>query len=177
MLLARDARTGAIVAHVAMLSRGRMVVRRAFPLAEREQHWNRLVRGRAAAGVGVVQCDEPVGGRSRTESCPARSAVSIDSHDAADSSLSVTHGTIGRGPDPHRLFAIAGLSLGCFAVAFLGITPGLIAARGGTALFLVFAGVMAVAAFMSAAAFRRPAHATPARRAPSRDSTGLSGSA
>ncbi|RDK02471.1 MFS transporter [Paraburkholderia lacunae] len=69
------------------------------------------------------------------------------------SSLSVTHGTIGRSLNPHRLFAMAGLSLGCFAIAFLGITPGLIAAHGGRALFHVFAGVMAVAAFISAMAF------------------------
>ncbi|MBB5503503.1 MFS transporter [Paraburkholderia sp. MM5384-R2] len=72
---------------------------------------------------------------------------------AVGSSLSVTHGTIGRSRSPHRLFAIAGLSLGCFAIAFLGITPGLIAAHGGRALFEVFAGVMAVAALVSAAAF------------------------
>lgn len=72
---------------------------------------------------------------------------------AVGSSLSVTHGAIGRSRNPHRLFAIAGLSLGCFAIAFLGATPVLIAARGGKALFDVFAGVMVVAALMSAAAF------------------------
>ncbi|MFM0054091.1 MFS transporter [Paraburkholderia phytofirmans] len=72
---------------------------------------------------------------------------------AVGSSLSVTHGAIGRSLSPHRLFAIAGLSLGCFAVAFLGATPVLIAAKGGKALFDVFASVMAVAALMSALAF------------------------
>lgn len=72
---------------------------------------------------------------------------------AVGSSLSVTHGTIGRSRNPHRLFAIAGLSLGCFAIAFLGMTPGLIAVRGGRVLFVVFAGVMMVAALASAAAF------------------------
>ncbi|AXF05886.1 MFS transporter (plasmid) [Paraburkholderia hospita] len=69
------------------------------------------------------------------------------------SSLSVTHGTMGHSLNPHRLFAVAGLSLGCFAIAFLGITPGLIAAHGGRALFNVFAGVMAVTAFICAVAF------------------------
>ncbi|XCA42282.1 MFS transporter [Trinickia caryophylli] len=72
---------------------------------------------------------------------------------AVGGSLSVTHGTIGRSRNPHRLFAIAGLSLGCFAIAFLGSTPGLIASRGGRVLFLVFAGVMTVAAVTTAVAF------------------------
>ncbi|RQV69655.1 MFS transporter [Burkholderia cenocepacia] len=67
--------------------------------------------------------------------------------------LSVTHGTVGRSRNPHRLFASAGLALGCFAIAFLGVTPGLVAQHGGPVLFKVFAGVMAVAAVLSALAF------------------------
>lgn len=67
--------------------------------------------------------------------------------------LSFTHGTIGRSGNPHRLFAIAGLALGIFAIAFLGVTPGLIAAHGGPMLFRVFAGVMGVATLVCAFAF------------------------
>ncbi len=65
---------------------------------------------------------------------------------AAGSALSVTHGTIARSANPHRLFALVGMALGVFAIVFLGATPPVVAALGGPALFLVFAGVMAVAA-------------------------------
>jgi len=75
---------------------------------------------------------------------------------AVGCSLSFTHGVIGRSRNPHRLFAIAGLALGIFAIAFLGATPGLIAAHGGPTLFRVFAAVMGVAAIASACAFPSP---------------------
>jgi predicted MFS family arabinose efflux permease len=67
--------------------------------------------------------------------------------------LSFTHGTIGRSRNPHRLFAIAGLALGIFAIVFLGATPELIAGHGGPTLFRVFAGVMGVATIACALAF------------------------
>lgn len=72
---------------------------------------------------------------------------------AAGSALSVTHGTMGRSRNPHRTFALAGLALGVFAIAFLGLTPPLVAATGGAALFRVFAAVMLVAAVVTAVAF------------------------
>ncbi|HSV34237.1 MAG TPA: MFS transporter [Ramlibacter sp.] len=74
---------------------------------------------------------------------------------AAGAALSVVHGTIGRSGQPHRLFALAGLALGVFAIAFLASTPALIQALGGPVLFKVFAGVMAVAAVIQAIAFPR----------------------
>jgi predicted MFS family arabinose efflux permease len=67
--------------------------------------------------------------------------------------LSFTHGTIGRSRNPHRLFAIAGLALGLFAIAFLGATPVLIAAHGGPILFRIFAGVMGATTIACALAF------------------------
>ena len=69
--------------------------------------------------------------------------------------LSFTHGTIARSLNPHRLFAIVGMALGVFAILFLGVTPHLVASFGGSALFMVFAGVMAVAALASALSFPR----------------------
>ncbi|WP_114812350.1 MFS transporter [Paraburkholderia kururiensis] len=72
---------------------------------------------------------------------------------ASGCGLSFTHGTIGRSRRPHRLFAIAGLALGVFAIAFLGATPALIAQHGGATLFRVFAGVMGVATVACALAF------------------------
>jgi predicted MFS family arabinose efflux permease len=72
---------------------------------------------------------------------------------AAGAALSVTHGTIARSTNPHRLFAIVGMALGVFAIVFLAATPPLVASAGGPALFRVFAGVMTVASLVSLAAF------------------------
>src|SRR5690606_25366810 len=75
---------------------------------------------------------------------------------AAGSALSVTHGTIARSTNPHRLFAIVGIALGLFAVAFLAGVPQLIAAQGGPALFRAFAAVMGAGALASLLAFPAP---------------------
>lgn len=75
---------------------------------------------------------------------------------SAGAALSVTHGTIARSANPHRLFAIVGMALGVFAVVFLAGTPQLIAALGGPALFHAFAGVMAVGAIAALLAFPSP---------------------
>lgn len=72
---------------------------------------------------------------------------------AAGAALSVTHGTIARSANPHRLFALAGIALGVFAVLFLAVTPALVRHFGGSALFWTFAAVMAAAALVTAAAF------------------------
>ena len=72
---------------------------------------------------------------------------------AAGAALSMTHGTVGRCRSPHRMFAMAGMALGVFAIVFLGLMPGLIASLGGPVLFRVFAGVMLVAAVVAALAF------------------------
>ncbi|MCW5645064.1 MAG: MFS transporter [Rhodoferax sp.] len=75
---------------------------------------------------------------------------------AAGSALTVTHGTIARSVNPHRLFAIVGMALGVFGIVFLGATPPLVAQLGGAALFLTFAGVMAVATLVSLLIFPAP---------------------
>jgi predicted MFS family arabinose efflux permease len=82
---------------------------------------------------------------------------------ATGTALSVTHGTIARAANPHRLFAIVGMALGVFAIAFFAAVPPLVAAVGGPALFRVFAGVMAAAAAVALLAFPQadaPAAAT-----------------
>jgi predicted MFS family arabinose efflux permease len=75
---------------------------------------------------------------------------------SAGCGLSFTHGTMGRSANPHRLFAMAGLALGVFAILMLGSLPGLIASAGGPALFQVFAAAMAVTAVVAAIAFPQP---------------------
>jgi predicted MFS family arabinose efflux permease len=76
---------------------------------------------------------------------------------AAGAALSMTHGTLGRGANPHRLFAYAGLALGLFALGFMVTVPPLVAARGAPAFFAVLAGIMAVAATVAMLAFPRVA--------------------
>ena len=75
---------------------------------------------------------------------------------AAGCGLSFTHGTIGRSANPHRMFALVGVALGFFAVAFFAMVPKLIAASGGEILFNIFALVMVVATIASAIAFPVP---------------------
>jgi predicted MFS family arabinose efflux permease len=113
---------------------------------------NRL-RARAMVTLGFGIATLAFFGIASIDGYPAMAVLHAVAGLAVGCSLSFTHGTIGRSRNPHRLFAIAGLALGIFAIAFLGATPGLIATHGGPTLFRVFAGVMGVAAIASAFAF------------------------
>lgn len=75
---------------------------------------------------------------------------------AVGTALSFTHGTIGRALNPHRVFACAGLAIGVLGIVFLGGTPGVLAKFGGPTLFIVFAGIMGLAALMALLFFPRP---------------------
>ena len=67
--------------------------------------------------------------------------------------LSLTHGTIGRSENPHRLFSIAQLTLGIVGILFFAIIPRLILNTDGSTLFLFLAGLMLTAAITAALAF------------------------
>nr|WP_315220910.1 MFS transporter [uncultured Duganella sp.] len=82
---------------------------------------------------------------------------------SAGCALSFTHGTIGRSVDPHRLFALVGIAIGFFALAFFAVAPQLVAAFGGGALFQLFAAIMAVATLATAVGFPQSA---PSDKAP-----------
>jgi predicted MFS family arabinose efflux permease len=69
---------------------------------------------------------------------------------AAGTGLSFTHGTIGRSANPHRLFGMAGMALGVFAVLLLAAAPALMARFGGAALFYALGVAMAIAALLAA---------------------------
>lgn len=72
---------------------------------------------------------------------------------AAGCGLSFTHGTIARSGAAHRLFALVGLALGIFAIAFMGAVPKVVEIHGGPAFFKVLSVVMAIAAVVCALAF------------------------
>jgi predicted MFS family arabinose efflux permease len=118
-------------------------------LAPRIQRLN----GRAVAGAGFGISALAFWGAAGTTDYAQLAVLHGLAGMAAGAALSVTHGTIARSANPHRLFAIVGMALGVFAVFFLAGTPQLIAAKGGPVLFLAFAGVMATGAVASLLAF------------------------
>jgi predicted MFS family arabinose efflux permease len=67
--------------------------------------------------------------------------------------LSFTHGSIGRSANPHRLWAFSNIALGVFAVIFMGGMPPLMAAKGASVLFSVFAGLMLLGCAVAALVF------------------------
>ena len=114
--------------------------------------FNRIA-GRVAAPVGFALAAALFFALSFTTGYPAMARLHGLAGLAVGCGLSFTHGTIGRSGNPHRLFAVAGLALGIFAIAFLGGVPEIVKAAGGAAMFKVFAGVMLVAALATALAF------------------------
>lgn len=81
---------------------------------------------------------------------------------AIGTALSVTHGTVARSANPHRLFAMCGIALGVFALIFLGTMPPIIASIGGPILFKVFSAVMTLGAVSALLAFPAPDPLPPA---------------
>jgi predicted MFS family arabinose efflux permease len=111
------------------------------------------LRGRWVAGVGFGISALAFWIAAGVTSYAQLAALHVLAGVAAGAALSVTHGTIARSANPHRLFAVVGMALGVFAVVFLAGTPQLIAALGGAALFNAFAAVMAVGALAALLAF------------------------
>lgn len=91
----------------------------------------------AAAGLWMV---------AHTRSWPALMALHLVAGVGTGCALSMAHGAMGRGSNPHRLFALAGTALGVFALAFYAIVPQIMLAVGAPGLFMVMAGLMACAA-------------------------------
>lgn len=110
-------------------------------------------RALAAGGFAVATLAFALLARTPASAWGAMAALHALGGMAAGAALSVTHGTLGRGANPHQLFAYAGLALGLFALAFMVMVPPLVAARGASAFFTVLAGVMAVAAAVAMLAF------------------------
>jgi predicted MFS family arabinose efflux permease len=114
------------------------------------------LRGRWVAGIGFGISALAFWIASGVTGYAQLAALHVLAGVAAGAALSVTHGTIARSANPHRLFAVVGMALGVFAVVFLGGTPQLIAALGGAALFHAFAAVMALGALAALLAFPSP---------------------
>lgn len=124
--------------------------------------FNRLPR-RAVAAIGYAIAALAFLGAAQVTSFAALAVLHMLAGVATGTALSVAHGTIGRSANPHRLFALAGTALGIGAVVFYAAVPPLVAAHGGAALFVVFAGLMASAALACAAGFPQAAARTQER--------------
>lgn len=116
----------------------------------------RHLRGRLVATLGFGIAAAGFWGLSTTRDFGLMAALHGLCGLATGAALSVTHGTIARSENPHRLFAIVGVALGVFAVVFLGAIQQVVAAAGGAILFQVFAGVMVFATLVSMVAFPAP---------------------
>jgi MFS family permease len=105
----------------------------------------------AAAGYGIAAL--AFLGAAQVSTFGTLAVLHLAAGAATGTGLSVTHGTIGRSANPHKLFAIVGTALGIGAVIFYAAVPPAIAAHGGATLFYVFAGLMALAGAACAAGF------------------------
>jgi predicted MFS family arabinose efflux permease len=114
------------------------------------------LRGRWVAAIGFGISALAFAAAASVTSYAPLAVLHLIAGAAAGAALSVTHGTIARSENPHRLFAIVGMALGVFAIIFLAGTPQLIAALGGSALFYAFAAVMALGALAALLAFPTP---------------------
>ena len=88
---------------------------------------------------------------TKTDSYVVRAGLHLLSGIAAGTSVSIIHGTMGKTDQPHRVFAMAGIGLGLFAILFLGGMPQIITAVGPQAFFYGIGGTMAIAAVVTAA--------------------------
>jgi predicted MFS family arabinose efflux permease len=107
--------------------------------------FNRLPR-RACAVGGFALATAAFGAASQAASFAQLLPLHLLAGLSVGLGLSITHGTIGRSSNPHRLFGIAGASLGIGGVAFYAAVPPAILAYGGHVLFFMFAGLMLAAA-------------------------------
>lgn len=114
--------------------------------------FNRLP-GRTVATLGFLVCALGFGAASLTTDLLLLCLLHALCGAATGAALSVTHGTIALSVRPHRLFAIVNTALGIAALFYLGVTPQIVAKAGGSALFVVFGFVMALAAVVSLFAF------------------------
>jgi MFS family permease len=122
------------------------------------------IDGRFAAVVGFSVAAGCFFAAGMTRRFELLAALHLAGGIAAGTGLSFTHGTIGRSTNPHRLFGLAGMALGVFAVLLLGTVPQFIAHVGGQAFFHALGVAMAIAAAMAAGGFPAPDAETQASR-------------
>lgn len=81
-----------------------------------------VLPGRVVATAGFAAAAVGFAVASSTTQFSLLALLHAASGVAAGAALSVTHGTIARSHNPHRMFALVGMALGVFAIVFLGGT-------------------------------------------------------
>ncbi|WP_417223078.1 MFS transporter [Amphritea sp.] len=109
--------------------------------------------GRWVAVIGFGLAALCFAGVSQTSEFSLMAILHVAAGLSVGAALSVTHGTIARSINPHRLFAIVSAALGVFSVIFYAAVPSLVAASGGELLFVIFGLVMLLASLVSVIAF------------------------
>jgi predicted MFS family arabinose efflux permease len=118
--------------------------------------FNRLPRRAMVSGGFFLAAAAFMGASAQplsVESLPLMIGLHVVAGLGVGSALSLTHGSIGRSGNPHRLFALVNVVLGIFAITFLAGVPQLIAKSGASQLFLVFGATMAFAGLVTLVAF------------------------
>ena len=113
------------------------------------------LNARVIAALGYLLAGAGFGALSMVTDLTAVAVLHLLSGLCAGAALSVTHGTIGRASNPHRLFALVGIALGVFAIGFLGAAAPMVHEMGGVALFRMLGAVMTVAGVVAAVTFPR----------------------
>ncbi len=111
------------------------------------------IPGRPAAAAGFALGAAAFLGLMMVDGVGATAALHVLAGLGAGCGLSFTHGTIARVANPHRMFAMAGIGVGVFAIPFFALTPGIIIERGANGLFAVLGTLLAVAAVAALVAF------------------------
>lgn len=120
---------------------------------------------RSIAVIGFAAGALAFAGVSMTHEYATMAALHLAGGLGAGCALSTTHGLFGRSANPHRLFAHASLALGIMGIVILGAGPAIVAGAGAPTMFLLFAGIMTVAAFAAASGYPRAVSPESAARA------------
>ncbi|MGN5519084.1 MFS transporter [Halopseudomonas sp. Lyrl_26] len=118
--------------------------------------FHRFTSGRWLALAGFTVAALAFQRMAGAEGFSAMALLHIVGSAATGIALSMTHGTVARSANPHRLFAWCGTAQGVFALIFLSTMPGVMSRLGAPSVFLAFAAVIAFGAFVTLFMFPAP---------------------
>jgi predicted MFS family arabinose efflux permease len=114
--------------------------------------FNRLPK-RPLATLGFLVAAAAFAAMTLAPAYPVLALLHLIGGVGAGCALSVTHGSIGRAANPHRLFALAQLSLSMLGIVVMGAGPKAIEVGGASAFFALLAGFIACVAVLAGLTF------------------------
>jgi len=118
--------------------------------------FDRLVHGRRLAVAGFAVAAIVFHGMALTQDFVPMALLHGIGGLAIGLALSMTHGTVARSANPHRLYAICGTAQGVFAVLVMATMPALMARLGSVLVFEMFAAATLVGALVTWLLFPSP---------------------